>query len=337
MRRFLNRVGLLPEGDTGHPWFHGFQQDGQPLGDSLLESKSLEEIPLLPDLSSPVLFLARGHSGTTPLAKVLEQAGYFMGNPKDPNSLNPTYDSLYWTYGFQRTLLPRLFEWGKGCKVAEDITLQVALECLRRHFQGYPGGLWGFKTCESMFSFPLYHYVFPRAKYIYLVRDGRDVILSGDGYFHLGGKGPVVDILRRNFMVMTFGVSDDINTCPFPFPKEPGRNSILLKNRFWLQAKSWKEHVRMMNRLRQGGLLNDNVHTVRYEDLCQQPTETLKGVFDFLEQPFSDKARAFAREQLHSKSIGRWKSYRAHISDCEENMEEIFAFMEPELSQLGYL
>ena len=317
-----------------HPWFTGYAHDGFAVPETL-SGRPLDQIGRSLDLSAPILFLARGHSGTTPLAKVLAAAGVNIGNTQDTNALNPTLDALYWVFGFQRTLLPRLFKSGVGCLVDEKTISMVALACLQRHLGAGVSGTWGFKTCAGMFAHSLYRYVFPRAKYIYLVRDGRDVILSGDGYFHLTHP-----FSRHQhweyFKILTFGISGDIDTCPFDFPIQPQANDLVMQNRFWIQAKSWREHVRMMEYLRATDQLSAHVHTVRYETLCNDPAPVLAQLFDFLELEFTAEIEDFASKTLHTRSVGRWKQYRKHISECRENIDAVFASMDPELQILGY-
>jgi hypothetical protein len=316
-----------------HPWFAGFEQTSVRSCDSPVEASPAEVASALP---SPIMFLARGHSGTTPLAKILEMAGVYMGNRGDRNALNSTLDALYWIYGFQRPLVVELFRPPNGCFLDQALVTPATLECLNRHLRSYTGGNWGFKTCAGMFAHPLYRAVFPEAKYIYLIRDGRDVILSGNGFFHL--THPFSRYRHwEYFKLITFGISNDIDSCPFDFPEEPWGSDPVMQNRFWIQAKSWREHVRMVEHLKKAGKLSPNVHTVRYEHLCENPVSVLKQLFAFLEIELAEEVKNFATKMLHTESIGRWRRYSKYISDCNEDMESVFESMEPELELLGYL
>jgi len=287
------------------------------------------------NLSAPILFLARGHSGTSPLTKFLEASGVYVGNVEDENCLNVTYDSLYFTFEFQRSLLPRLFKYGAGCVVDEREVTAAALKCLKNHLAYYSGGRWGFKTCAGMFSHPLYNYIFPNAKYIYIVRDGRDVILSGGGNFHLSHP-KTRKRFWEYFKIITFGISNDVQSCPFEFSDKPRKNDAVIQNRFWIQAKSWREHVRMMKHLEKTGRLSPNVHPVRYEELCSDPIPVLEKLSDFLDLEFTPEVQSFSKQLFHAKSIGRWKNYKQFINPGNEDMAKVFASMEPELEMLGY-
>lgn len=320
--------------ELSYPWFKEFRADNIVIPDKL-SGRLLEDIPILPNLSAPILFMARGHSGTRALAQILEAAGVYIGDMEDKNSLNSMYDSLYWAYGFQRRLLPKLFKPGVGCLVNEHIVMKVALECLRPHLRSYSGGLWGFKTCAGMFSHPLYRYVFPQAKYIYLIRDGRDVILS-DGGFHFLTNPRSRYRFKEYFTITTFGISNDINSCPFKFPDKLHRNDELMRNKYWVQAKSWREHVRMTEHLRKTLQLSPNVYTIRYEDICNDPIPILEGLFEFLGIELSSEVKNFSTQIFYTKSIGRWTNYKKYVNNCREDMEAVFDSMYDELGLLGY-
>jgi len=246
-------------------------------------------------MQSPILFLARGHSGTSILSKILEANGVFMGDHK---SLNPTYDSLPWTYDFQRKLLPMCWEYGKGCSPKKPEVMTVAARCLARHMVGYNGGRWGIKTCAGMFSYPMWKMVFPDAKYIYLTRDGRDVIRSGQGYFHMTNESSREKDWEY-FKIITFGISNDIDKCHFKIPDKPNKNDEVMKNRHWIQAKSWLEHKKMFNRIE-----SDNIFHLKYEDVCRKPHRSLEGLFNFLEMPY--KCESYVNKNFRGRA-GSWK------------------------------
>ena len=253
-------------------------------------------------MQSPILFLARGHSGTSILSKILEANGVFMGDHK---SLNPTYDSLPWTYDFQRKLLPMSWVYGKGCKPDRGEVMTAAPKCLARHMVGYNGGSWGIKTCAGMFSYPMWDIIFPDAKYIYLTRDGSDVILSGDGYFHLTHKDQNVrNKYRRYFEIITFGLASDrcMKDLNLNWTEE-GRPALelLMRDRFLIQAKSWLEHKKVYEKIN----IKEKVHHIKYEDLCINPDRVLEGLFDFLDMNY--RCREFVKTNIRATSVGRWK------------------------------
>lgn len=270
-----------------------------------------------------VLFLAHGHSGTRAVAKLLEYSGVYIGTPEN---MNATYDSIPWSYDFQRYLVPKLFKYGKGCEVSNEV-FKVAEKCKKKHLTRYNGGKWGFKVCNGMFAYPLYNAVFPKAKYIYMVRDGRDAILSTEGYFYMTNPNS-----RKQhwdfFNIITFGISNDKNKAPFSIPKKPSSNNdSVMKNRYWIQAKCWSEHVRMMQ-----SLSLSNVFKLLYEDMCTHPVLTMKEMFDYLELDFTDRIEEHIKKFFYKSSLGKWKKFNY----TGENMGKIFHSMAPELQYEGY-
>jgi hypothetical protein len=291
------------------------------------------------DAPDPIIFLARGHSGTRALARILDKAGIYMGTHDDPRNLNETLDSLHWAYRFQSPLTPEHFVWGEGCalrsRVEEQHVRDRAEACRRDHLAAYQGGRWGFKTGGAMFCYELYDLVFPQAKYIYMVRDGRDVTLSHQAFFHLTNPRSR-DREWELFKILTFGISNDLETCPFEFPDSPHPDDAVMNHRYWIQAKSWREHARMVASLEARGRLSGRVHLVRYEDLCREPRATLAALFQFLELELDTATIENAVHNLHIAGIGRWQHFGSHVSGTSEDLPEIFDFMRPELEALGY-
>lgn len=316
---------------------------------------------------SPVLFLAHGHSGTRAIAKVLAMSGIYMGKINDGKSLNPQYDSLIWSNHFQAPLVHKYFQFGKGIVLdscAKTEVKKLADECKSMHLPSGYNAEWGFKICMGAFAFQLYETAFCRPKYISVVRDGRDVILgSNNGHFYLtGNHEPALGTYFYDFYnKLTFGISNDENEAPFETIQDPSifekflhllnQNGIrskkidvrrekrknMMEHRFWIQAKTWKEHCRMLDKLREEKILEPaRVFEIRYEELCTNPFFVLENLFEFLEMPFSSEMRAKTGSLFHTKSIGKYRNFQDYVSDSKENFEEIFGFMTPELIKLGY-
>jgi hypothetical protein len=307
-------------------------------GDLLTDTRA--ELPV--DLPAPIIVLARGHSGTRALARILEAGGVYVGSSADPTNLNATHDALHWVYAFQSELTPRFFEYGRGCRLdsgdetAVRVVHDTAGATLRRHLDAYESGRWGLKTGGAMFCFDLYDHVFPDAKYVYMVRDGRDVTLSHRGYFHLTNprsREKEWDL----FKLITFGISDDIDACPFEFPASPAPDDEVMRHRYWIQARSWCEHVRMMEHLQANDRVGGNTHLVRYEDLCREPARVLTALFDFLEVDLDRHALDFAAANLHTGGIDRWRDAGRYVEDTDEDLGAVFESMAPELGRLGYV
>lgn len=257
------------------------------------------------------------------MTKILERNGVFIGSP---SALNNTNDSLPFTYDFQRGLLPKFWKWTEGCYPQKETINAILSQCYRKHLAGYKGGPWAIKTCAGMFCHAMYRMVFPEAKYIYMVRDGRDVVTSGDGHFHLTNPSS-----REKdwdyFKIITCGLTG-FSDLPWHIQKNlqtgPKEDDRIMKNRFLIQARSWVEHIRMMERLRRDNRLSTQVYTIRYEELCEYPTTTVGKLLDWLEIPYKNKE--FGKKVAHMKSIHKDNKLTRDVRDM----------LEPELKRLKY-
>jgi hypothetical protein len=113
----------------------------------------------------------------------------------------------------------------------------------------------GEKTPDYVRRLPLLHQMFPRAKFLHVVRDGRDVALSLMDWAHE--------------------------------TKGPGRLDLWRQNPLATSALWWQ---RMVQRGVEDAANNPEIPymEVRYERLVEEPSGTLRRVADFLELPNSD-------------------------------------------------
>lgn len=86
-----------------------------------------------------------------------------------------------------------------------------------------------------------------------------------------------------------------------------------------------RQHDRLMAHWRQ--LFPDSIHTVDYDELVRSPRPVLEALLAFLGLPWDERCLQFkaadvqvktasvwqVREDLHDRSSGRWKHYRAHL------------------------
>jgi len=141
-----------------------------------------------------VFILGAPRSGTTFLASLLECTEY--GAPFETQFIPKYYYKLQ-QYGdlnkianFERLVSNILSEraimqWKLHIDVPElfrsfngDVTFSGLVDVLCSMAGGERGGYWGEKTPWYLRELPLITKLFPKAKYIYIVRDGRDVALS---------------------------------------------------------------------------------------------------------------------------------------------------------------
>lgn len=180
------------------------------------------------------------------------------------------------------------------------------------------------KTPQNCFAARFLSRTFPRARFVHIIRDGRDAAASHRQKPWLRRDG---DNGKRESGGYRFG----------PYPRfwvaterrEEFRATSDLHRCIW----AWRAHVEAA--LEQGGnLLPDRYLEVRYEHLCRQPAEQGERILAFLGINSRD-----SREQLLDRlgqakvdSIGRWKS-----SLTRAEQDEILAEAGDLLALLGYI
>lgn len=150
--------------------------------------------------TSPFFILNAGRSGSTLLNRILNEHPQ-VGLPTEQYFLGPAvFKYHFYNYMIWRDLMQvivgelwdaRKHTWELDLKSTlqeiinfqgEDRSLAHALESLFRQMIEKP--LWGDSTPLNTVYFKELHHVFPEAKYIFLLRDGRDVVAS----YKNGGK-----------------------------------------------------------------------------------------------------------------------------------------------------
>jgi hypothetical protein len=191
----------------------------------------------------------------------------------------------------------------------DDLPAEVrerALARLQESANAYCGrfdvgrGLWGFKGPRSMYVLPYLHRLFPGMTFLHLIRDGRDMAISRN-------HGQV----RKHYAAV--------------FGEAPGDESNVAAAQLWskanLEANAWCR-----------ANLPDRHMIVRYEQLCNEPTETIAQILNLLRWPFTqDRLSQLASPIRPSPGIGRWRS------TAGADMAPITAACSDGLRAFGYL
>ncbi len=171
----------------------------------------------------------------------------------------------------------------------------------------------GEKTPDYCRKLPLLHGLFPDARFVHIIRDGRDTALSTLNWA-TGSKGPGKWSLWQE---------DPLGTCAL-----------------WWRWQAGSGH-------RDGQLLADNhFYQVRYEDLVDEPEKELQAIAGFLNIPYSGAMANYHagktrnRPGLSAKSA--WLPPVRNLRDWQKDMspEDIGVFegiAGPLLRENGYL
>jgi hypothetical protein len=187
---------------------------------------------------------------------------------------------------------------------------------LARHLAGRAAGSgapWGWKLCETVYALPVIDALFPGARFIHLVRDGRDVAFCDH-------KGPTDDFWRKIYFD-----SERMRTFR-DMPLDPG---WYRRRAHVFNAQHWLNSVRVGRAY--GAMLRERCLEVRYEDLCRDFAATATRVLRFVRAPAGEEAIARIAPSVHDGSIGK------HRARSRRAVAEVVAIEKPLLLSLGYL
>jgi len=208
-----------------------------------------------------ITVIGRGHSGTRAISHTLYASGVFMGNALNRSGDKVPPDEMYEAC---RVFAHRVswrggLSWDFGGVLSGDVDPEF-----RRLAESYLADVLadqsknrGWKLPETTLAFPWITRMFPEARYIHLIRDPRDCILSGHVTDDLAAFG------------IDYGHTDDVRE---------------------RRAISWKYQYELIR------ATPEPAHwlTVRFEDFVLRQEETLARLEDFLHMKL---ARIIVREE----------------------------------------
>ena len=233
--------------------------------------------------------LGNGRSGTTWLERTLNThpevlckgSGMFFG--KDVRNFGGRrllYEVLLHSEGLKSWHGMRMNEWTEEGTFEEDAALitRAAIDALmRRELAASGKRVLGDRTPHHVSYLGEVHDLYPEAKVVHAIRDGRDVAISSLHAFwrHSQDRGGPASISEEEA-----GMRDAYLEDPQAYLKS-GR-SIFTEERIRQQAAGWNRVVR---RGRETGakLFGDDYFELFYENHLDRPHETLSRLFGFLE------------------------------------------------------
>jgi hypothetical protein len=260
----------------------------------------------LAHLGPPVVVFNAAHSGSRLLAAGLADAGVFMGA-----SLNASLDAtpiVPLVHHIVERYVPDfslLFDAGDARLAA------IATEAFTEHLKGRdPAERWGWKLGETIFALPVLATVFPDARFIHIVRDGRDVAFS-----------PFVAPKDAFWRKVHFNTDRIASWHGLSMTQRAYRARGPMFN-----AVRWVNSVTLGRAY--GAMLGPRYREVRYEQLVGDFPGTMAGLLDWLEIP--PPTVPATRLEIHRHSVGKWRHQSRRAIDA------VCAVLEPTLTCFSY-
>jgi hypothetical protein len=244
--------------------------------------------------------MARGHSGTRAVAEAIQLLGIRMGGIPEKPSRDLPFDPFKWPiHDLARATLHRPVD-----APPRPAELRRFVRGARRYMRWLgdrPMG-WGWKFPETYLVGNYVAAAFPEARYVHVVRDGRDVAFK----WHRSDR-PDQRLGYR--LLRHLGALDQ------PHPMQA--------------ALSWDFQVRRFERFAR--MRAEQVHTISFESLCTEPVATMEGVSRFLGVPMTDECREYLAAQIRPEKVAQ------HRHEDPAEVARVEAAIEPTLRRYGYV
>jgi uncharacterized membrane protein YkvA (DUF1232 family) len=254
----------------------------------------------------PVIIYNASHSGSRLLTRMLSAMGLYMGA-----NLNESEDSLDMAELVEHVVLRHAPDYATLFADGDPALETLALAAASEHLRGRPAGArWGWKLCETGHALPVISRLFPDARVIHLIRDGRDVAFS-----------PFVAPKHAYWRKIYFGAGDLRSWRGLPMTQRAYRKHGPMFN-----AARWANSVTLGRA--HGAMLGERYCEVRYEDLVADPTATGARIALFLGLP---TPQLWAGElSVDSGRVGKWRSLP------QSETAEVLLLLAPTLASFGY-
>ena len=281
-----------------------------------------------PDLRQPIVVLGAARSGTTLTAEILER------HPDLAYWVEPKY---VWRYG-----RPLARDDRREAREATPTVRRYIRNSFARFAERRGKARFMEKTPSNCFRVPFVHAVLPDARFLHILRDGRDVTRSAVKKWT---TPPDPTAIRRRMTSFEIPLRDapfyavdavrDVVGRQF-LPKQafiwgphfPGIREVRAAEGVEAAcALQWRESVRAA---REGLAVvpEDQKLEIRFEDLVGDPEPVLARILDFLQLPPSEEVLSYARATVKPDAASRWER--------RESDPELEGRLEPVLSALGY-
>lgn len=220
-------------------------------------------------IKGPVIIGGTGGSGTRIYQQLCSAAGFDMGRL----NANGSYDSLPIARWFlPKWLDPYLQNRLSGSQLAQmRMHLQFALRITHpRHDRP-----WGWKNARNLYLFGFYNEVFPEARFLHVVRDGRDCAFQDKFSYHM-------------------------HETRFLSPEECTLSDPTRKALHWARLNRWAEEFGATQ-------APGRYMRCRLEDLCASPRTEVESIYAFLGVTDPEVLARGAAMIRPSSTLGRWR------------------------------
>ncbi|MEP3481023.1 MAG: sulfotransferase [Fuerstiella sp.] len=277
----------------------------------------------------PVIIIGAGRSGTNMLRDLLVQLPGLTTWPCD--EIN-----YIWRYG------NRSFPTDEFTRNMAD---PAAVAYIRRQFAKLSSDeIIVEKTCANSLRCGFVREVFPEARFIHIVRDGRDVAASASLRWNAELDIPYIlkkaryvpfrDVPYYGFKYVNsriyrmFSGKTRLSTWG---PRFQGIHDIFQEYELPVGcAVQWKKCVES-SRTQLEDLPSDQLLTIRYESFTKNPIEEFRSVCDFIDATYTDSDLKQLTAGVSNRSVGKWESQLT-----ESQVSTITNLTGELLSNLGY-
>ena len=248
----------------------------------------------------PVIIGAVGGSGTRVFKMAVELAGYFMGTYVNTNKDAVPLRMFFRSWSHQWLKLYEQSIAGLSSSVAIQKMREEFYRAVDSHLNSLPklSSPWGFKVPKSLLFLQFLQWIYPKMKFIHVIRNGLDMVYSRNWRVRFNSEG----VLEK---------------------EEQKLPEYLQRILYWsrvndIASKYAKKH------------LGENYIRIRFEDMCATPENVIQRLLDFLNISNKYNLDAAVSEIGLPNSVGRWRNHPT------EEIFEIMKVGRPGLEHFGY-